>query len=1021
MTEKDFKNYFSANFTGVQNLIDKVLSPMFGTFTGKKLTDRVDDMGNGNANIDHIYEYGSYRVGGTEVSVWEVVLSDNCRISQARKNIQSVVRQLIGTYSGAFVIFHYDANSTNADAGTWRFSWVKKEATQAGATSAKRYTYLCGPSYSCRTIAERFNVLQNTSNKTLDSITAAFDVEALSDEFFYNFRALYSKIQGEGEKDKSKYKRYKKLSDIPENELGFCDFIERHKDDSEYFDPQFNRWDGKVLRDYIKKLMGRLVFLQFLQKKGWMCGNSNYIKSLFEKFVQDNNEKVTDTNPGTFLDKVLEPLFFGVLNTKVADRQALFTKEKWDANLLKEWENIPYLNGGLFEQEEYDKPKSAFPNALFNELFELFSEYNFTIDENDPEDKEVGIDPEMLSKIFESQLEDNKDKGAFYTPKEIVEYMCKESLIAYLQTDITDESTKESIRNFVSDRDATLTGDLETTIAKKLKDVKICDPAIGSGAFPMGMMNLLVNTREKLDGEQNRAELKKEIICNNIYGVDIEKGAVDIARLRFWLSLIIEEEKPQALPNLDYKIMQGNSLLEQYEGIDLSGLSTYANTSTKKKQGQGNQLSMVFDEKIAMDNIQKAIKNIYRTESHKEKEELRNTINDNIKDYIFHLRGCTTEIQSKLNALSFPNDQFFLWHIYFKEVLDKGGFDVVIGNPPYGASLCDAEKQLFKKLYQSVKTIKGVQKGSLDTFSIFIEQGIRLLKPVGQLVYIVPMSITSSAAMQGIHRVLSDNCSTITVSSYSNRPVQIFKSAGLRVSILMGQKDTQPLKNLYTTKLIRRKQTDSLKDIIDRLSFVESSEFILPGKLPKVSFQIEKEILNKCRSHKCNLVDYEDNKLSPIYYRAAGGRYWNVVTPYPTHTSAEKPFYCRHTKLIGLILSSSVFWFYQQVYTDGLNLKRSDLNVFPLPDLDAISPEKYRELEKLYDDYLLDIEKQANTRNASESSSYNVSQFKEYKIVRSKDLVRKIDETIAPLYGLDATEIAYIINYEFEYRVAGQE
>ncbi|MBR4157186.1 MAG: Eco57I restriction-modification methylase domain-containing protein [Bacteroidales bacterium] len=240
-------------------------------------------------------------------------------------------------------------------------------------------------------------------------------------------------------------------------------------------------------------------------------------------------------------------------------------------------------------------------------MFNFFSEYNFTIDENDPNDAEVGVDPEMLGKIFENLLEDNKDKGAFYTPKEIVRYMCQESLIAYLDT--ATSIAAEKIRKFVITPEEGVSDIPENKKGKlldALKDVKICDPAIGSGAFPMGLLNELLKCREALLGTRtgngimetsikyeneikniqpsfpspylvpnSRSQIKKDIIQNNIYGVDIEKGAVDIARLRFWLSIVVDEETPSPLPNLDYKIMQGNSLIESYRGLDLSKL-TYA-------------------------------------------------------------------------------------------------------------------------------------------------------------------------------------------------------------------------------------------------------------------------------------------------------------------------------------------------------------------------------------------------------------------------------------------------------------
>lgn len=291
----------------------------------------------------------------------------------------------------------------------------------------------------------------------------------------------------------------------------------------------------------------------------------------------------------------------------------------------------------------------------------MLSQYNFTIDENDPNDAEVGVDPEMLGRIFENLLEDNKDKGAFYTPKEIVQYMCRESLIAYLQTDQRKED-KECIRLFVTTHDATLLGDLKEEIDKKLCNVKICDPAIGSGAFPMGLLRELFFCRSAIEPNimENAAKIKRHIIQNNIYGVDIERGAVDIARLRFWLSLIVDEKSPEALPNLDFKIMQGNSLLEQYKGADLSTMTD------KKVTAEGITL---FDSMLDVyrKNLRDKLSEYYACPEHDKKVQLRKDISDIVKQELME-QGIHIDFEGiDLSA----NSQFFLWHTWFHDVFSR--------------------------------------------------------------------------------------------------------------------------------------------------------------------------------------------------------------------------------------------------------------------------------------------------------------------------------------------------------------
>lgn len=416
-------------------------------------------------------------------------------VANRRVGLRNLVRSFInpqwGEFDAALVV--YDSHDH------WRLSFIcdiKEEST-----APKRYTYVFGnKDLLYRTPIERLLYLQK-KGISFENLKTAFSVEALSDEFFDHYREQYA--------DFIQYvtgKRFVKSGNK---------WVEKTVGSPNAALMQAFGYDEKKIRDYIKKMMGRITFLHFLQRKGWMNGDLNYMQHLFERsHYQDD-----------YLDSVLEPLFFGILNTRPSKREDLFHQYGWDKSLLAEWKNIPYLNGGLFERDADDEPESVFPAGYFRKLFQFFSEYNFTIDENDPNDAEVGVDPEMLGKIFENLLEDNKDKGAFYTPKEIVRYMCQESLIAYLETHTT--LAKDKVRAFVLSPEESVTDIPDNKKAKlltTLEEIKICDPAIGSGAFPMGLLNALLHCREALSGEHyDRAELKKQIIQRNIYGVDIEK------------------------------------------------------------------------------------------------------------------------------------------------------------------------------------------------------------------------------------------------------------------------------------------------------------------------------------------------------------------------------------------------------------------------------------------------------------------------------------------------------------------
>ena len=641
------------------------------------------------------------------------------------------LRNLIRPYLG----YGFDAALAVFNDGTnWRLSLICD--LKEDATSTKRFTYVFGDEKAFyKTPILRFESLRTKANEFLE-IKKAFSVEALSDDFFDEYRKQYAEFV----KFLTGKEYVKKGNKWVEQETG--------EPDAQYF-TSFKK-DDKLVRDYIKKMMGRIVFLYFLQSKGWLAGNLHYMHDLF----YDASDEVK----GDFLDKVLEPMFFGLLNTRPEDRSSAPLVNGVGVKYIPNADEIPYLNGGLFQQEKIDEVESVFPAGMFQSLFDFFDSYNFTIDENDPNDAEVGVDPEMLGKIFENLLEDNKDKGAFYTPKEIVRYMCQESLTAYLQTGIDDAKVKEHIANFVKTNDVEELGgassELAMSIDQKLIDVKICDPAIGSGAFPMGLLRELYACRKSIEifEEDNAADIKRHIIQNNIYGVDIEKGAVDIARLRFWLALIIDEKEPMPLPNLDFKIMQGNSLLESYKGVDLDVTSKKLKTGKDTKKTRG-VLSLGFEETDVQKVIQDLVKSYFSITDHTLRAQRRQQIDKYVKDYIKVCAEGNHEVQDAVEELEIPNDQFFLWHTYFADVFEQGGFDIVIGNPPYvnveGISVED------KKIYKDTFTC--FEKRA-DLFSLFLEMALTKLASASAVVtYIIPSIIHSNLSYKKLRNLFLDN------------------------------------------------------------------------------------------------------------------------------------------------------------------------------------------------------------------------------------------------------------------------
>lgn len=804
------------------------------------------------------------------------------------------LRNLIRPYLG----YGFDAALAVFNDGTnWRLSLICD--LKEDATSTKRFTYVFGDEKAFyKTPILRFESLRTKANEFLE-IKKAFSVEALSDDFFDEYRKQYAEFV----KFLTGKEYVKKGNKWVEQETG--------EPDAQYF-TSFKK-DDKLVRDYIKKMMGRIVFLYFLQSKGWLAGNLHYMHDLF----YDASDEVK----GDFLDKVLEPMFFGLLNTKPEDRSSAPLVNGVGVKYIPNADEIPYLNGGLFQQEKIDEVESVFPAGMFQSLFDFFDSYNFTIDENDPNDAEVGVDPEMLGKIFENLLEDNKDKGAFYTPKEIVRYMCQESLTAYLQTGIDEAEVKEHIANFVKTNDVEELGgassELAMSIDQKLIDVKICDPAIGSGAFPMGLLRELYACRKSIEifEEDNAADIKRHIIQNNIYGVDIEKGAVDIARLRFWLALIIDEKEPMPLPNLDFKIMQGNSLLESYKGVDLDVTSKKLKTGKDTKKTRG-VLSLGFEETDVQKTIQDLVKSYFSITDHTLRAQRRKQIDKYVKDYIKVCAEGNHEVQDAVDELEIPNDQFFLWHTYFADVFEKGGFDIVIGNPPYGVSIKDDYRKAVVTSWGNVP--------DYEIYYYFIVLAAPLLKEKGIMSYIIPNTFLFNTFAKHFREMLVEKWNVLEILDCTKFP--IFESAVVRNAINLFQKDSEGSKQVGYRNTAN---VTSFSDLLERereFMTVESLltmnqnwglAFCLGANDIKVINQISSSIDSICNHYDVSqgYIPYRKSDLIKIYGKEEGERivkerlwhslqpldntyiqeiYGRDITKYSYHSTGEYVKYGKH-------------------------------------------------------------------------------------------------------------------------------
>ena len=819
---------------------EKWLDVMKDYFGAKKFHQKPQSISLPNNDVaENAVELGSFYTADERlVGMYEVHLKPKAWLDKNRVGLRNLLRQVYKyDVDGALIVF--------VQGEKWRFSFVSEIRTEEGKkeTEPKRFTYLFGKGESCRTAAERFDKLKGKPVYLAD-LFDAFSVDKLNKDFFKSYKEFFEKFSAHLASNTN----YRKLI------LGSAGTLEKGWQDEV----------AKPIRDFSKKLLGRIVFLQFLQKKGWMGvpannekwtgGDAKFLQNLFLNYADKEH----------FYSKALKTLFFETLNRKRTNQLAPVAL---GSNI-----KIPYLNGGLFDKDVSFDNEIDFPADLFRNLLEFFESYNFTIDENDPYDSEVGIDPEMLGHIFENLLEENREKGAFYTPKEIVHYMCQESLIQYLRTHLPECTEDESpatkaLENFIRNG---ITGDRNDKknfvvqqakrIEKLLDKVKICDPAIGSGAFPMGMLQEIFKAKTALDLTLDHAETKKQIIQNCIYGVDIENGAVEIARLRFWLALVVDEEEPQPLPNLDYKIMQGNSLLESFEGIDLSKVHTVSKTTTiyePQRDIFGNvldpQLKFTDVKVLQENNLQQLMQDFFNETDPEKKQAQRELINQTVHEHIDYnlelwqnslerqiaeapnsntqgLKAATKkkieELHKQLESLivkrkklhelqNAVNKPYFLWHLFFADVFEKGGFDIVIGNPPYVGQ--KGNKEIFQEIKDSPLGIKFHQR-RMDLFYFFFHHGIEILKNKGILSYITTNYYLTATYADKLRKHIYDETTILSLSNFNE--LKIFESAlgqhNLITILKKGKFDSIKAKTFITSKTGLANES-VIAEIINRL------------------------------------------------------------------------------------------------------------------------------------------------------------------------------------------------------------
>jgi type I restriction-modification system DNA methylase subunit len=654
-----------------------------------------------------------------------------------------IVTQLLKDHPDALFVF------SNRQQDNWHFVNVKSDTKHTTRLIFRRITV--GPQEHLRTAAERLAKLSltNREHSSLLEIREqhenAFDVEAVTKRFFETYRKVFERVE----------------RDIQ----GFANAESR--------------------RLFTQRLFNRLMFIAFIQKKGWLAfnGQTDYLNALWQDY---NKAAAPDTN---FYDERLRLLFFTGLNTDNEVNVIDINRKGYINSLIG---NPPYLNGGLFEESEEDKNPALFvPDASVQAILEeLFNHFNFTVTESTPLDIEVAVDPEMLGKVFEELVTGRHETGSYYTPKPVVSFMCREALKGYLHAKLPYEP-EEALAHFVDEHDSQGLHNPEA-ILDALRQVKVCDPACGSGAYLLGMLHELFDLRECLFFTKNldatsAYDRKLKIIQNNVYGVDLDPFAINIARLRLWLSLEVdfEGDKPLPLPNLDFKIEVGDSLL------------------APDPQGA---LNLAFRDDLVRQFLTK--KAIYISAHHGEKLTLREEID---------------ELRQQIIQWTHPDSSTvtgFDWAVEFAEVFIDGGFDVIVANPPY------VRQELIKELKPSLKKVyPAIYSGTADLYCYFYARALQMLHHDGMLVFISSNKWFRANYGAILRKYIAKTCWVRSITDFGDLPV--FESATAYPMIFIAQKEQaidQP--TLYT-------EVESLEPPYpDVLAIIQQSGNMLsPGSL----------------------------------------------------------------------------------------------------------------------------------------------------------------------------------------------
>ena len=734
---------FQRDYPDIETILNDIVYPVFGNSAAIRENILIDSAilsKAKEAGIKKATRIAEYDADGTPLNIFDVELDDSVDVARNRIKIKRWLISHSDVYSASLIFFHYTVPGRE-----WRISFFAKNSSNSDVTSAKRYTFLCGQEHGCRTVAQRFELLRK-SDKTLDKLREAFSVEALNKEF-------YAKLSNWFFWALQHVKFPEKESQVPLIRLItrtiFVWFMRR----KELIPAEL--FDKKYIDSILKK----------------DCDASSYYKAILQNlFFATLNTEHDSADNRKFQAPEYAPGRNHQYHVYTCYRYEDFFTDSGKESFLKLVKDIPFLNGGLFSclddnedniiidafsNHPANREKLVVPDELFwtteednkivnlNDIYgdkkhgkekvlgliPLLSQYNFTIDESSRDEFTVALDPELLGMVFENLLASynpetsvtaKKSTGSFYTPRDIVDYMVEESLCRYILNTIPDCGlTENDIRDLVaSDTHPNFSKEQKNCIIEAINNCKILDPACGSGAFPIGLLQNLVRILEKLDPvgcQKDLYDRKLHLIQNCIYGVDIQPIAVQISKLRCFISLLAESEVEreqencgiEPLPNLEMHFVAANSLLD----VDFDVFDWTTDPNVKKLTSELQDIRAKY----------------FSVKTHAEKKKLRRT--DKTK---------RTELEDLLKSIAFKVnmkkvDELTLEIVRLQNELSKKSF--AKGNIAIQGCLFGNDQEIDISLVDKIKLenqLKFVQKKLQKEKSVKVELGIEEAKKLSQ-------------------------------------------------------------------------------------------------------------------------------------------------------------------------------------------------------------------------------------------------------------------------------------------------